>query len=147
MKRRSTAAEDLGQIRPLAAAAVPALLKLSEQDRDPLIRIEAAKAVASIDSKNEGAIPILVEALNDKAGTVRKRAAECLGDLGPRGKPAVPALLKTLKDPDTAVCWAAIDALGQIGPAAEAAVPGLVGISRCGHARRRRRLMSAWRMV
>jgi len=122
---RIEAAEDLGQIGPAAVAAVPALLKLSEQDRDPLIRVEAAKAVAGIDSKNKTAIPILVEALNDKAGKVRKRAAECLGDVGPRGKSAVAALLKALKDPDPAVSWAAIDALGQMGPGAEAAVPSL----------------------
>ena len=123
---RIEAAEDLGLIGPAAVAAVPALLKLAERDGDPLIRVEAAKAVAGIDSKNKAAIPILVEALTDKAGKVRKRAAECLGDLGPSGKSAVAALIKMLKDSDPAVTWAAIDALGQIGPAAEAAVPGLI---------------------
>ncbi|HMF18807.1 MAG TPA: HEAT repeat domain-containing protein, partial [Gemmataceae bacterium] len=123
---RIDAAEDLGQIGPPAAAAVPALLKLFKQDEDTMVRIEAAKAVASIDPKNEPALAMLVEALNHKAGKVRKRAAECIGDLGPRGKPAVPALLKALKDPDATVSWAAIDALGQIGPDAEAAVPGLI---------------------
>jgi HEAT repeat protein len=123
---RSEAAEDLGLIGPPAAAAVPALLKLSEHDPDPVIRVEASRAVASIDPKNEAALPRLVEALTDKAARVRKRAAECLGDLGPRGKPAGAVLLKALKDPDVAVSWAAIDALGQIGPGAAAAVPGLV---------------------
>jgi HEAT repeat protein len=123
---RVDAVEDLGQIGPPAMAAVPALLKLSEQDLDPLIRLEANKAVASIDSKNEKALPMLVEALNEKAGKVRKRAAECIGDLGPRAKPAVPALLKLLKDPNPIVNWAVIDALGQIGPGAEAAVPSLI---------------------
>jgi HEAT repeat protein len=123
---RIEAAEDLGMIGPPAACAVSALLKLAEHDRDPLIRLEGAKAVAGIDPKNEAALPMLALALTDKAGKVRKRAAECLGDLGPRGKSAVAALLKALKDPDPAVSWAAIDALGQIGPDAEAAVPNLV---------------------
>jgi HEAT repeat protein len=123
---RSEAAADLGMIGSAAVAAVPVLLKLSKEDRDPFTRVQAAKAVASIDSKNETALAMLVESLNDKAGRVRKQAAECLGDLGPRGKSAVGPLLKMLRDPDPAVSWAAIDALGQIGPAAEAAVPGLV---------------------
>jgi HEAT repeat protein len=123
---RIEAAEDLGLIGAPAAAAVTVLLQVSQQDPVPLIRIEAAKAVASIEPKNEAALRMLVEALQDKAGKVRKRAAECLGDLGPRGKAAVAPLLKALKDPDPAVSWAAIDALGQIGPDAEAAVPSLV---------------------
>src|SRR5262245_6987069 len=123
---RIEAAEDLGLIGPSAADAVPALLKLTENDPDPLIRLEAAKAVAGIDAKKETAIPLLIEALKDKGGKVRRRGAECLGDLGPRGKSAVPDLVKAVKDPDPTVSWAAIDALGQIGPDAEPAVPTLV---------------------
>jgi HEAT repeat protein len=122
---RIEAAEDLGLIGPPAADAVPALLKLSENDPDPLARVAAAKAVAGIDPKDETAVPALVEALKDKAGKVRQRAAESLGDLGPRGKSAVPDLVKAAGDSEPAVSWAAIDALGQIGPDAEEAVPSL----------------------
>lgn len=123
---RIEAAEDLGLIGPPAAAAVPALLELSQKDPDPLTRAEAAKAVALIDPRNETAIPLLVATLADKAGNIRKRAAECLGDLGPGARSAVPDLLKSVKDADPRVSWAAIDALGQIGPDAEAGVPILV---------------------
>lgn len=123
---RMEAAEELGLIGAPAATAVPNLLKLSEQDADPVVRVETAKAVASIDPTNEAAIPMLVEALKDKTGKVRKRAAQCLGDLGPGAKSAVAVLIKAIKDPDPAVSWAAIDALGQIGPDANSAVPGLV---------------------
>jgi HEAT repeat protein len=123
---RADAAGELGLIGPPAAAAVPALLRLSEKDPDPLARVEAAKAVALIDPKNEAAVPLLVAALKDKAGTVRKRAAVSLGDLGPGAKAAVPDLVKAAKDADPAVSWASIDALGQVGPDAEAAVPTLI---------------------
>ena len=123
---RIDAAEDLGLIGPLAADAVPALLKLAESDGEPLVRIAAAKAVASIDPKNETALPLLIEALKDKTGKVRKRAAESLGDLGPAAKSAVAALIKSAKDSDPAVSWAVVDALGQIGPDAESAVPTLI---------------------
>jgi HEAT repeat protein len=123
---RRDAADDLGLIRPPAKDAVPALQKLAEQDRDPLGRIAAAKAIASIDPKHETAIPLLVKALQDKTAKVRKRAAESLGDLGPGAKSAVTALVKAVKDSDPTVSWAAVDALGQIGPDAESAVPALI---------------------
>lgn len=123
---RRDAAEDLGLIGAPAVNAVPVLQKLTEQDADPLCRIAAAKAIASIDRKNETAIPLLIKALQDKTGTVRKRAAESLGDLGPGAKSAVIDLVKAVKDSDPTVSWAAVDALGQIGPDAESAVPALI---------------------
>src|SRR5262249_17516792 len=99
-RMRLEAAEDLGLIGSAAAATVPALLKLSKQDADPVIRVEAAKAVANIDPQNETAIPMLVEALKHKSGRVRKRAAECLGDLGPGAKSAIAALVQVISDSD-----------------------------------------------
>jgi len=123
---RIEAAEDLGLIGPPAADALAALLKLAEQDADPLVRVAAARAVGGVDPRSEKAVPLLVEALNDKAGRVRKKAAESLGDLGPGARSAVDALVKAVKDSDPTVSWAAIDALGQIGPDAEPAVPALV---------------------
>jgi HEAT repeat protein len=135
---RREAAEDIGLFGPEAAAAVPALLKLSKQDADPVIRVETAKAVASIDQQNEAATSMLVEALKHKSGKVRKRAAECLGDLGPGAKSAIVALVQAITDSDPTVSWAAIDALGQFGPDAESAVPALVealeDAGRCGAA-------------
>jgi HEAT repeat protein len=125
---RVEAAEDLGLIGPPAAGALPALIKLAKNDRDWLIRLEAAKAAAGIDPRNETAIPLLIEALKDKGGKIRRRGAECLGDLGPRCRSAVPDLIRAVKDPDPTVSWAAIDALGQIGPDAEPAVPTLVEV-------------------
>jgi HEAT repeat protein len=123
---RLQAAEDLGLSGTAAAAAVPALLRLKEQKAAPLLRVAAAKALARIDPKIETVVPLLIEALKDKAGNVRKTAAESLGDLGPASQPAVEELVKAAKDPDPTVSWAAIDALGQIGPGAEAAVPTLI---------------------
>jgi HEAT repeat protein len=123
---RVEAAEDLGRIGPPAAAALPALRPLTEKAADPLLRVEAARAVASIDPKNQTVLPLLTDALMDGAARVRKRAAERLGDLGPAARSAVAALVKAAGDPDPAVRRAAIDALGQIGPDAEQAVAVLV---------------------
>jgi HEAT repeat protein len=123
---RIEAAEDLGRMGSSAADAVALLVKLAEQDPDPLMRLEAAKAVAGIDPKIETIVPLLVGALKDTSAKVRRRGAECLGDLGPRSRSAVPSLVRAVKDPDPTVSWAAIDALGQIGLDAAAAVPTLV---------------------
>ncbi len=123
---RAEAAADLGLIGAPAVTALPALRRLSEHDADPIVRAEAAKAVASLDPKDEAAVPRLVAMLKDESAKVRRRAAECLGDLGPRARSAVAALVKAVADPDPMVSWAAIDALGLIGPDAESAVPVLV---------------------
>jgi HEAT repeat protein len=127
---RIEAAEDLALVGPPAAPAVPALLRICREAADPLLRVQAAQAVASIDPKNEAALSLLVGAVKDRADKVRKRAAESLGDLGPGAVSAVPALVEAVKDPDPGVSWAAVDALGQVGPDAEAAVPALIAASR-----------------
>jgi HEAT repeat protein len=123
---RAEAAGDLGLIGAAAAAALPALRHLSEHDADPVVRVEAARAVAGIDPKDEAAVAMLIAALKDKSGKVRRRAAECLGDLGPHARSAVADLVKSVGDSDPTVSWAVIDALGLIGPDAEPAVPALV---------------------
>jgi HEAT repeat protein len=132
---RIEAAEDLALVGPPAAPGVPALLRICREASDPLLRVGAAGAVASIDPKNEAARSLLIEALKDRSDKVRKRAAESLGDLGPGAAPAVGALVEAVKDPDPAVSWTAVDALGQVGPDAEAAVPTL--IAACKEARLR----------
>jgi HEAT repeat protein len=132
---RAEAADDLGLIGAATADALPALLKLSENDPEPLTRLAAARAVALIDPSNEAAVPRLVGALAGKTAGVRKKAAECLGDLGPGAASAVPDLVRAVTDPDPGVRWAAIDALGQVGAKAAAAVPVLVEALKSGDTR------------
>jgi HEAT repeat protein len=132
---RAEAADDFGLIGAPAADALPALLKLSESDPEPLTRLAAARAVALIDPRSEAAVPRLVAALEGKTDGVRRKAAECLGDLGPGAAAAVADLVKAVKDADPGVRWAAIDALGQIGPDAGAAVPALAGALQSGDTR------------
>jgi HEAT repeat protein len=123
---RLDAAETLGQVGPPARGALPELLKLTEQDRDPLVRIAAAKGVIGIDPKNDKALPFLIAATKDTNAKVRQGAIEAIGDVGRGAKSAIPELIKAIKDEIPTVSWAAIDALGQIGPDADSAVPALV---------------------
>ena len=79
-----------------------------------------------VDPASEGAVPVLVEALDDEDSSVRKDAAIALGQIGPASKGAVPVLIGTLKDDDADVREAAVYTLGRIGPAAKEAVPALI---------------------
>src|SRR5262245_8418255 len=92
------------------------------KDKDPKIRVQAAKALESIGPKAKAAVPALIDALKDESVLVRGPAAGALGGIGPEAKAAVPALVETLKDKNEHLrCQAAL-ALGKIGPDARAAV-------------------------
>jgi HEAT repeat protein len=88
-------------------------------------------AIHRLASGGPGAVPVLIELLQDREGTsradaeVRRVAAQALGHIGPQAHAAVPALTGALADPDPLVRLAAADTLGKIGPAAVDAVPAL----------------------
>ena len=81
----------LGSIGPDAAAAVEKVIERLKNDREPLVRLEAAQALGSIGSKAKAAVPTLIEALKDKDADVVLWAAHALGRIGPDAKAAVPA--------------------------------------------------------
>jgi len=79
------------------------------------------------------AVPSLIMALKDPAGTVRMSAALALGHMSETAKSAVPALTAALEVPDQArltneevqIVRNVAYALGDIGPDARAAIPAL----------------------
>jgi len=141
---------------PIAAPAVPKLLKLY-RERDDLRR-ELQDALAAIEPESvrglageldsphverrldaahilgdwfgpsaEPAVPALVRRLEeDKDTRVRQRAAVSLGRIARMPTLAVPALRMRLNDPDRLVRVLAINAIAEFGSAAESAVPELV---------------------
>jgi HEAT repeat protein len=72
-----------------------------------------------------GAIPDLIEALEDRDADVRAWAAGAIAETGPNGKEAIGALIKLLKDPEEGPRNQSCIALGRIGPAAREALPAL----------------------
>jgi HEAT repeat protein len=85
--------EALGQI---GTPAVPALSQ-ALTDPDPLVRVEACRALGYMGAKANEAVPALTLALNDPQEAVQLEAARALGDIGDAAGPAVPRLMEMLR--------------------------------------------------
>jgi HEAT repeat protein len=92
-------------------------------DNNARVRLEAHDALVSI---GLGAVPTLVETLNNPDCNIRWRAVWVLGDMGTEAASSVPALTKALQDVDAQVRMYAVLALGAIGTQAKPAVPALM---------------------
>ena len=164
---RSWAARGLEEIGPEARAAIPALIDslrdhtisvdyaasalasvgmasvgpLLEVLRDPqestTARARAAHSLGLIGPRASVAVPLLIEALEDRRERTPFRgenvyypvcngAIVALGAIGPDAKAAVPVLAKLLSDGNAWVRSDAIEALAGIGPDAASAVPRLI---------------------
>jgi HEAT repeat protein len=124
------------------------------KDKDPMVRVVAARALAALPPAPEITIPILEKALKDADPTTMRYALDALatigapavpklvavleqqkelrvavaytlGQMGPDAAPAAPALAKLVADEDLNLATEAVLALGKIGPAAKSAVPAL----------------------
>jgi HEAT repeat protein len=122
---RVSAADTLGQIRPIAKETVPALVTVLSEDTDVGVRTSAAMSLARFGPGAKEAVPALIIALRkDTDPNLRLYIVLILGQIGPG---AVPALVTALsKDTDADLRSGAADALGQIGPGAKGAVPVLI---------------------
>jgi HEAT repeat protein len=67
---------------------------------DPLLRRQAAQALARIGPDARDAVPDLIAALQDGNEEVRKYAARAIGQVGPEARAAVPRLLEELHPAD-----------------------------------------------
>jgi HEAT repeat protein len=103
--------------------AMPAV-RQGMHDRDPMVRVYAAAAVARLGA-SETAVPVLLDGLQAADGPVRAEAAGLLADAAPADARSVPALVALLNDDDRTVRLAAIDALGAVGRPAHAAIETL----------------------
>lgn len=97
------------------AAALPGLIELLKAENWRRQAIESLGKTGCA-----GAVPHLVNFLNDKDPGRRAEAAEALGRLGKTASEAVPVLGEALNDPDMEVCARAAEALGRIGKASVA---------------------------
>ncbi|MBI3857644.1 MAG: HEAT repeat domain-containing protein [Planctomycetes bacterium] len=114
---RAIGAEMLGDCGPVAASALPALLKrLKDEEGD--VRVKAAEALIKIAPEKHGgtALAGLAGGLKDPDLLVRVLAAEVLGRLGPRAKEAAAALAAAIQDPEPEVRQAAREALKKVDP-------------------------------
>jgi HEAT repeat protein len=126
---RTEAARALGKIGAGASVASRTLLTvLGRSSEEPLLRGEAARALASVDPLAPRTTAALHTAAKDRSGYVSVCAAEALWRASCEAGRAVPALAARLAD--RGVRGAAAQALYRIGPKAKAAVPALLAAAK-----------------
>jgi HEAT repeat protein len=87
-------------------------LHATEEDE----RIGTLRLLAQRKGEGTRIVPVLIEALKDKASAVRRSAALGLGSFGEQARDAIPALHAAQRDPDARVREAAGIALSRIDP-------------------------------
>ena len=96
---RAGAAIGVGQMGPMAASAVPALIAaVADNSRD--VRTWSVRAPGQIGPQAKDAVPVLIATLKDSDKWVRLDAVVALGKIGPAARPAIPGLRAMLSDPD-----------------------------------------------
>ena len=110
---------------PGAKEAVPALLAALRENKFPLVRREAARALGAIGPDAREALPALTAALEDENGFVRVAAAAALWQVGQDAR-GIPLIITALKDQPVVSARIAADTLAELGPGAKPAVPALV---------------------
>lgn len=124
---RDQAMSLLGEIGPVAKAAVPDLLAvLRDRSAHPRDRGEAAAALGGVSHSDTDMVPVLIRASTDPAPGVRLGAVRGLGNLGVATPDVVATLTAALSsggDPD--LRRQAVFALGRLGPGAAKALPAV----------------------
>jgi hypothetical protein len=103
-------------------------------DADPLVRLAAAEAVVTADTKGAGpAVPALVEAAFSRTPAMRSRALGRLKQLEQVARPAVPAMLRRIRTGDLQTRFAAAQVLAAADRGTSATyVPVYVEVLRSG---------------
>jgi HEAT repeat protein len=117
----------LGRMGPAADKAVPALVQMFRQERDPNLRRHIAATLGQIGPGAREAADELVGLLKEQDLNARQVALTALQSIG-GGEPRtlVPALLDLLREDRGFTRAAALDLLGEQGRAAREAVPVLL---------------------
>jgi len=124
----------LAELGPRAKPAQPALRRLLQQEKAPLLRLRVILALALIDPAAAEGLTGLQAILQDPDDEVRLGALAVLTVERQRKLPAevtgavVPLLAHALADVNRDVRSSAAEALGMLGPAAQPAIPALVAL-------------------
>jgi HEAT repeat protein len=108
---RAMVFEALGNVQTLGKDVLH-IVEVGLRDRDPSVRLAAARVVGRADRDHRTVVTGLMDALNEKGAPLRRRAVEIIGEVRPTD-PAIPAALRraAADDPDRAVRAAAAEAL------------------------------------
>lgn len=120
---RKLAAYFLGNMGQDAQSALPSLRR-SLAEGDVPVRLYAAEAITKIDTADQSAVEVLIDALHDGNPRVRRLAACALENVSPKHlRRVVPELRVALSDTDERVRKLAAMTLDSFGPAAKN-IPG-----------------------
>lgn len=109
-----------------AAAAVPLLIQIYQDDVSPNSQRCAAKALGNIGPAAIAAVPVLLANFSHANADVRFYAVSAMFNIGGDPNTVVPALKSLLKDPKSEVRFTAVAALRRFGTHARAAIPELM---------------------
>ena len=113
-----------------AKSAVPALVKMYDEDISADSQGAVADALAWIGPAAKPAIPLLLRTATNSNAKVRANSLWALGEIHAEPQSSVPALIFALSDSDDWVRLSAAHALGMFGSDAQAAVPALTEMTR-----------------
>ena len=113
-----------------AAPAVPELIKICGDSRDPASQDYAARALGRVGPPAEQAIPVLLRQFTHTNGEVRFFAVTAVYHIGGDPDVVVPAFRAALKDSRPEVRFNAVAALRDLGPRASSAIPDLFELLR-----------------
>jgi HEAT repeat protein len=116
---RGSAADSLGQLKPVATAAIGPLIAISEEDHDALARKRAAEALGLIGPVTRESIPGLFIAQRSANADVRRGVIDVLVKASMTWPDPLPLLMNGVKDPDPQVRLKAVQvsaAVAKPGP-------------------------------
>ena len=116
------AIEDISDLGPKGAPAVPAMEKLLTSS-DPHLRAHAAIALGGMGKAAMPAAVALAKLITDDDADVRHAALDALAEIKPGPEMTVPLLVQALQDKDDAVIRRSLHALAERGAAI---VPAMV---------------------
>lgn len=105
-------------VRELGPEVVPHLGRLMRHQASQ-VRFWTICEIRYVKTGREGAVPALIEAMDDPDAAVRSQAAWSLGEMGPAGRAGYPRLVRAFRDPDDTVRSAASYAITRLGPPEE----------------------------
>ncbi len=113
----------------MAKDAVPALVKMNDDNISAESRCAIEDALAWIGPAAKPAIPLLVRATTNANPRVRASALWALGEIHAEPELCVPCLIQALNDSDDWARLSAAHALGKFGTDAKSAVPALTELT------------------
>lgn len=128
-ERNAVASKAFLALGDAAKGAVPALLKMYQEDISADSQAAIEDTFAWLGPPAKPAIPLLLQATTNPNLKVRASALWALGEIHADPEECVPELVHALNDTDDWVRTSAAHALGMFGTNAQSAVPALVQLT------------------